>query len=112
MTIDERRAEDVTILTLRGRLVLADGEDLFRKRVDQLVAEGRTKLLLDLEDTGYVDSAGVGVIVGKYLSVRRKGGDMKFLHLSAHSHRVMHTAGLLGVFESFESEAEAVASFA
>jgi anti-anti-sigma factor len=112
MTIDERRVGDVTVLVLRGRLVLSDGDDLFRKRVDQLVAEDRTKILVDLADARYIDSAGVGVIVAKYLSVRRKGGDMKFLHLSDRSHRVMHTAGLLAVFEFFESESDAIASFA
>jgi anti-sigma B factor antagonist len=112
MTIDERRVGDVTILALGGRLIWSDGDDLFRKRVDELVAAGRVKLVINLRDARYVDSAGVGVIVSKYLTVRRRGGDMKFLHLSEQSHRVMHIAGLLSVFDSFDSEEAAVASFA
>lgn len=111
MTIEEHRVGDVTILALKGRLVLDDGEVALRKRVDDLVAQGRVKLIVDLGGVDYVDSAGIGVLVAKYLSTRRKAGDLKLLRLSTRSEHVMEIAHLLTVFESFTSENEAVRSF-
>jgi anti-sigma B factor antagonist len=111
MTIQERRAGDVTILGLAGKLVLYDGESDFRKKIDELVAAGARKILIDLAGVTYVDSAGIGVMVGKYLSVRRSGGDMKLLHLSTRSLRVMTITHLISVFESYEEEEDALRSF-
>ncbi|HXW03879.1 MAG TPA: STAS domain-containing protein [Vicinamibacterales bacterium] len=111
MTIDERTVGDVTVLGLGGRLVLYDGEADFRQTIEQLISSGRRKILIDLQDVTYIDSAGVGVLVGKYLSVRRQGGDMKLLHLSSRSLRVMTITRLTSVFESFDSEEAALSSF-
>jgi anti-sigma B factor antagonist len=112
MTISERHVGDVTILGLEGRLVLYDGEADFRQKIDQLLAAGSSKIVVDLADVTYVDSAGVGVMVGKYLSVRRQGGDMKLLHLSSRSLRVMTITRLTSVFEAFDQEEDALRSFA
>ena len=111
MTITERDTGDVTILDLRGRMVLYEGEALFRRRVGELVDRGRLKLIVDLKDGSFVDSAGVGVIVGRYLTLRRKGGDLKLLNLSERSAHVLGISKLLEVFEVFDSEADAVRSF-
>jgi anti-sigma B factor antagonist len=112
LTIAERRVGDITILELKGQLVLYEGEVEFRKNIDALVADSRVKIVVDLHDVDYIDSAGVGSLVGKYLSVRRKGGNVKLLHLSARSHRVMGITRLLSVFETYDSEEEALQSFA
>jgi anti-anti-sigma factor len=58
-----------------------------------------------------LDSFGVGVIAAKYVSVRRKGGDIKLLCLSPRTHHVMRISGLLKIFEAFESEEEGLRSF-
>lgn len=110
LQIAERNVDDVTVLDLQGRLVLDETEH-FRRRVDDLVQQDRLKVLLNLKDVTYIDSAGVGMMVGKYLSLRRKGGDVKLLHLSPRSHRVMTITKLLTVFEAFDSEDQAIASF-
>ncbi len=110
LQIAERDVDDVTVLDLQGRLVL-DETELFRRRVDDLVQKNRLKVLLNLKDVTYIDSAGVGMMVGKYLSLRRNGGDVKLLHLSPRSHRVMTITKLLTVFEAFDSEDTAIASF-
>ena len=111
LTIDERRVGDVTILELRGRLVLYDGELPFRTAVDRLVQEGRRKIVVDLRNVDYIDSAGVGILVGKYLSLRRLEGDVKLLHPSPRTLRVMGIAHLLEVFETYETEEAAIQSF-
>ena len=112
MTITERRVGDVTVLTLGGRIVFGDGASELRARLNDLLDEARLKFLLDLRDVTYIDSFGVGVIAAKFVSVRRKGGDMKLLRLSARTHRVMTISGLLKIFQSFESEEAGVSSFA
>jgi anti-sigma B factor antagonist len=112
MTLQERRVGDVTILDLAGRLVLEDGDALLRTRINQLAAEGRLRIIVNLKDVTYVDSCGVGVLIAKYVSLRRKGGDVKLLHLTPRSHRLMEISKLLSVFETFDAEDRAVASFA
>jgi anti-sigma B factor antagonist len=112
MTIEERRVGEVTILALHGRLILDDGDVLFRQRVDDLASRGDVRLIADFTDVDYVDSAGVGLLIAKYLSVRRKGGDLKLLRLSDRSLRVLEIAHLLSVFEIFDDEEAAVRSFA
>jgi anti-anti-sigma factor len=111
MTIVERPVGDVTVLELAGRFVLFEGESEFRSKMDELVAKDRLKIVVDLQGVSYIDSAGVGVLVGKYLSVRRKGGDVKLLHLSTRSLRVMSITRLTGVFESYDREEDALRSF-
>lgn len=111
LRIAERHVEGVTVLDLTGRLVLDQGDATFRERIAELLAGGRIRLLVNLKDVTYIDSAGVGVMVAKMLSARRAGGDMKLLHLTARSHRVMTITKLLTVFEAFDNEQEAIRSF-
>ena len=111
MTLTERRLGDVTLLDLKGRLVYDEGDALLRARVESLAAEGRLKLVVNLQDVTSIDSCGVGELVGKLVSVRKKGGDIKLLHLTNRSHRVMQISRLLEVFATFDDEGAAVASF-
>ena len=111
MTIEEHPAGTVTVLALRGRLVLDDGDALLRERVDDLVSRGHVRLLIDLSHLDYVDSAGIGVLIAKYLSVRRKGGDLRLLQLSSRTHHALEITHLLTVFQTFDTEEEAVRSF-
>jgi anti-sigma B factor antagonist len=111
MTIQERRVGSVTILALRGRLVLDDGDSLLRQRIDNLVTRGELRIVADLTNLDYVDSAGIGILIAKYLSVRRKGGDLKLLRLSSRTHHALEITHLLTVFETFDTEEEALRSF-
>ena len=110
--ITERRIGDVTVLQVMGRIILGDGASELRSRMNDLIDEARLKFLLDLTEVTYIDSFGVGVIAAKYVSVRRKGGDVRLLRLSPRSRRVMRISGLLKIFQSFDSEDEGVKSFA
>jgi len=111
MEITERTVDDVTVLALKGRIILEEEEHPLRTVVDMLVEQGRLKLVLDLREATYIDSAGVGVLVAKYVSVRRRGGTIKLLHLGPRVRHVLEITKLTGVFEIFESEDEAVRSF-
>jgi anti-sigma B factor antagonist len=111
ITITERRIGDVSILELDGRLILEEGEIPLRDSVDRLVAEGRNRIVLDLKHVTRLDSAGVGMIVCKYMTALRKGGTLKLLHPTLKAEELLHITRLSTVFEVFASEAEAIRSF-
>jgi len=111
MTIDERRFGDVTLLRVAGRVVYGDGAQQLREYINNLIDEARLKFLLDFRDVTYIDSFGVGVIAAKYVSVTRKGGNLKLVHPSARSYHVMDIAGLMEIFESFDTPEDGVRSF-
>jgi anti-anti-sigma factor len=113
LTIEERRVDDVVVLSLSGEITADDGDIAFGKRVDDLVLrQGFRKVLVDLAAVTYIDSAGVGIMVGDYKIVRDKGGALKLLNLSQPSHRLLAMMKLRSVFEVFDDEAMAIRSFA
>jgi anti-sigma B factor antagonist len=111
MHITERTAGDVTILDLDGRLVYGDGFEELREALSRLVGEGRVNVLLNLDRVTALDSSGVGLIACKYLTVKRNGGHLKLCNLHVRTHRVLNITKLLTVFESFDSEADALRNF-
>jgi anti-sigma B factor antagonist len=108
MHIEERSVGNVTILELAGRLELEDGDGVLRDHVNRLAEEGRVKLVLDLKDVSRLDSAGIGMLVAKYLTVKKRGGTMCLLHLTDRTRRPLHITKLDSVFDIFEDEDDAV----
>lgn len=111
MRIEERRAGDVTILALAGKLTLGEGEQLLKERISRIVRDGPRQLLLDLSEVPYVDSAGLGELVRAYTAVNRNGGKLKLLGLAKRIKDLLKLTKLLTVFEVFETEQEALDSF-
>jgi anti-sigma B factor antagonist len=111
LQITERTSGDVTILDLKGRVVLGEGDAPFRDRIEALAKAGRLKIVLNLKEVTYIDSAGVGVMVGRLVALRKLGGDIKLLNLVQRNLRVMTITKLVTVFQPFDSEEEAVRSF-
>jgi anti-sigma B factor antagonist len=111
LTIDERESGEVTILTLTGQMLLDDGDLAFRQRIHDLIARGRTKVILEMSGVTYIDSAGIGMIAGKLKTLREQGGDLKLLHLTTRGQRVFGMAKLLLMFETFDNQDQAVKSF-
>ena len=111
MQIVERTVGDVTVLDLSGRLILDDGFEPLRVVLNRVIGEDRRKLLLNLADVTYLDSAGVGLIACKYVTMCRHHGQLKLCNLHPRSHEVLHITKLLTVFEAFASEADALKSF-
>jgi anti-sigma B factor antagonist len=102
---------DVTILDLKGKLTLGEGDALLKDKVNSLILEGQKKLVLNLEGVPYIDSAGLGEIVRTYTTVSRQGGRLKLLHLTKRIQDLLSITKLLTVFETYDSEQEAVQSF-
>jgi anti-sigma B factor antagonist len=111
MQIEERAVGDVTVLDLKGRVTLGEGDELLKDKVNSLLNQGRRKLVLNLAEVPYVDSAGLGEIVRTYTTVSRQGGSLKLLNLTKRIADLLSITKLLTVFETFESEADAVKSF-
>ena len=111
MEIVEDRVEDVTILRLKGRLELDDGDMVLREHVHKLVEEGRVNLVLDMTDVTRMDSAGIGMLVAKYMTVKNRGGMLRLLHLTERTSRLLHVTRLETVFEIFEREDAAIQAF-
>lgn len=111
MQIEERAVGDVVVLDLKGRITLGDGDQLLKDKVNSLVNQGNKRLVLNLGGVPYVDSAGLGEIVGSYTTVSRQGGSLKLLNLTKKITDLLAITKLLTVFETFDSEDEAVRSF-
>ena len=112
LQISTRESCDVTILDLRGRSTIDGGEsELLSYQLQKLVASGVRKLLLNLADLTQVDSSGVSIIVGTYVSLKRQGGDLGLLRPSGRVLEVLTVVHLIDVIPSFQDEAEALASF-
>lgn len=111
MQIAERAVGDVVILDVKGRITLGDGDEVLKDKVNAVVGKGQKKILLNLADVPYVDSAGLGEIVRTYTTVSRQGGSLKLLNLTKRISDLLAITKLLTVFETFDSEPEAVKSF-
>ena len=111
MKIVERQVQDVTILDLHGKILIGEGDELLRDKVNSLLHQGHKKLVLNLEGVPYIDSAGLGEIVRTYTSVSRQGGKLKLLNLTKRIQDLLSITKLLTVFETYDSEQEALKSF-
>jgi anti-sigma B factor antagonist len=109
---DVRSVGDVSIVALSGRVTLGEGSGLVRNTIKDLVTSGRKNILLDLKNVTYIDSAGLGELVGAYATVTNKGGNIKLLHPQSKVHDLLQVTKLYSVFAAFEDESEAVRSFA
>ena len=112
MQIDERVVGGVTILDLSGKMTLGEGDELLREKIASLVNAGQKNLLLNLDGVPYIDSAGLGEMVRSYTTVSRQGGKLKLLNLTKRIEDLLSITKLLTVFETFDSEAEAIQSYA
>jgi anti-sigma B factor antagonist len=111
MQIDERMVGDVVLLDLKGKITLGEGDELLKDKVNSLVNQGHKKIVLNLADVPYIDSAGLGEVVRTYTTVSRQGGSLKLLNLTKRITDLLSITKLLTVFETFDSENEAVRSF-
>jgi anti-sigma B factor antagonist len=111
MQITERTVGDVMVLDVKGKITLGEGDEILKDKVNSLVNQGQRKIILNLADVPYLDSAGLGEVVRAYTTVSRQGGSLKLLNLTKRITDLLSITKLLTVFETFDSENEAVRSF-
>jgi anti-sigma B factor antagonist len=111
LKIEPREVAHVTILDITGRIVLGDEIGNLRDTVRDLVAQGKKKIILNLVGVDYIDSSGVGELVGSFTTLRNAGGELKLLNLTQKVHDVLHVTKLYTVFDIRGDEFTAVKSF-
>ena len=111
LTITTREANGVTILDLSGKIVLGEESASLRERIKQLLADNKKKVLLNLENVGFIDSAGVGTLVAAYTTIKANEGELKLVNLTKKFRETLQITRLLTVFEVYDTEAHALDSF-
>jgi anti-sigma B factor antagonist len=111
MNISQRIVGNVALIDLKGRVTLGEGVETLRDKINSLLHQGHRNLILNLSGVDYLDSAGLGEIVGTYATVRRQGGSLKLLGLTSRIRDLLSITKLLTVFDTFDAEQDAVRSF-
>jgi len=106
-----REVDGVTVVALDGRIVLGEESNALREKVKSLVAEGKKKIVLNMENISFIDSAGLGTLVAAHHSAKGQGASLRLCHLGAKFSEVLQITKLMTIFEVYNTEAEAVASF-
>jgi anti-sigma B factor antagonist len=109
--VEVRPAGDVVVVDLKGKLTAGLGDQILRDTVDELLAEGKRKILLNLSGVSFLDSAGVGELVAGLRTAKRFGAALKLLSTSARVDSTLYMARLLPVFEMYRDEGEALQRF-
>ena len=111
LEITQRETDGIYLLTLKGRLVLGLENNGLRTMIDNLLVSGATKIVVNLEHVNSVDSAGLGALIEIHRTTKAKGGRLVLAHLGPKLRQALEIARLLTLFETFATEADAVASF-
>ena len=111
LEIAERRVGGVTILDLVGKLTIDQDAQRLKDKINSLIQEQRTAVVLNLADVSYIDSGGLGQLVSSYGSLAKTSGGLKLLHVNKRNHDLLSITRLVTIFDSFDSEDEAVKSF-
>ena len=109
--INERRIGDVTVLDLKGRIRSTGRTNGLHKSIRCLVEEGKTRILLNLSQVTHIDSSGLDELVSSRVTVSNKGGEIKLLHLTEQMREVITMANLSALFDIYNDEFDAIASF-
>jgi anti-sigma B factor antagonist len=111
LKMTNREVDGVSIVALDGRIVLGEESNALREKVKALMAEGKKKIVLNMDNITFIDSAGLGTLVAAHHSVKTQGASLRLCHLGSKFQEVLQITKLLTVFDVYNSEAEAVASF-
>lgn len=112
LIISKRRVNGVMILDLTGGIRLGEENTYLHQAIRELVTKGEKKLLLNLAQVSRIDSSGMGELIAAWTTLQKNGGEAKLLNLTQGVEQLMTLTKLLTVFETYENEADAIASFA
>ena len=111
MLVRRRTVDGVDVVELSGKITIGEGEVELRREIGDLIEGGHTKLLLSLEGVSFMDSAGLGELMACYKRARAKGGTIKILRPSGKVADLLSLTKITEIFEVFQDEGEAIASF-
>lgn len=110
LEITQQEANGICILALRGRLVLGQESSGFRTTVSNLLSSGTRRIVINLQQANYIDSAGLGALLETHRTTKEKGGRLTLCSLGPNFRQALQYAKLLSIFETFPDEAAAVQS--
>ena len=102
---------DVRVINLSGKITIGSGDVKIRELIDSALAEGKKNIVFDLAGVSSIDSSGIGELVACYTTVAKQDGQLKLLRMSPKINDIMQVTQLITVFDVFEDEQEALASF-
>ena len=111
MEMTERTVGAITILDLVGKLTAGESAQRLKDKTESLVFQGRNRVIVNLAAVPYIDSAGLGQLVACYTTLEKAGGRLKLLNVGTRNHDLLSITKLVSVFETFDSEPEAIASY-
>jgi anti-sigma B factor antagonist len=111
LEMTERQVGAVTILDLAGKLTIDQGAERLRDKINSLIQQQRTAIVLNLGGVSYIDSGGLGQLVASYSSISRTAGGLKLLNVNKRNHDLLSISRLVTLFDTFDSEESAVNSF-
>jgi anti-sigma B factor antagonist len=106
-----RQANSATVVDVTGRITLGDGSTVLRELLRDLAQKGHKHVILNLADVNYIDSSGIGELVSAYTSLKKQGGELKLLSLTAKVHDLLQITRLFTVFDVHSDEGSAIRSF-
>ena len=112
MKITQREVDNAVILDLNGKLTGGPDADTFRDVFKSLIDQGKKNIIVNLEKVSWINSTGLGILISGYTSVRRGGGDLVIMHASDRIESILYVTKLNLLFKAYETEEEALASFA
>ena len=112
MELQQRQIGNVVVFDISGQLTLADGSVRLKDKINSVLHDGSRNILLNLGDVSYIDSGGLGQLVSSFTGVARENGSLKLLNVGKRSRDLLAMTKLLTVFDTYETEHEAVESFA
>ena len=111
LRMTDREVSGVSVLDIEGRIVLGEESNSFREKVKSLLAAGKKKIILNLAQVTYIDSAGLGTLVATFHSARSQGAMLKLTNLGSKFKEVLQVTKLMTVFDTYDTEAAAIQSF-
>jgi len=111
MKLSTRKIHDIIVIDVEGNILLGDGDVEIKKTVDDYLKRGNKNFLLNLAKVPYLDSAGLGEIIRCFTALRRSGGSFKLLSPNKRIIDLLNITKLLDVFDCYDNETAAIASF-
>ena len=109
--ITNSEVKGVSVVELDGRIVLGEESNSLREELKRLIAEGKKKIVLNMANIKYIDSAGLGTLIAAHLSAKTQGASVRLCHLGQKFHEVLQMTKLLTVFDVYDTEEAAISSF-
>lgn len=111
VTMKSSEVDGVTVVELEGRIVMGDESSSLREKLKSLISAGKKKIVLNMANINYIDSAGLGTLVAAHVNAKNQGASVRLCNLGQKFHEVMQLTRLLTVFDVYDTQVDAVSSF-